>query len=50
LVERCAVAAPEFAERLGEFFSLGLARRRDQRVRLTPRGWLLSNELLATLW
>jgi len=50
LVERCSGLAPAFAERLEEFFSLGLARRVGNRVRLTPRGWLLSNELLATLW
>ena len=50
LVERCAGVAPAFAERLAEFEQLGLARRRGGRVRLAPRGWLLSNELLATLW
>jgi hypothetical protein len=27
-----------------------LARPIGGRVRLTPRGWLLSNELLAALW
>ena len=50
LVERCAALAPAFAERLADFSSLGLARRSGDRVRLTPRGWLVSNELLATLW
>jgi oxygen-independent coproporphyrinogen-3 oxidase len=50
LVERCAELAPAFARRLAEFSSLGLARRRGDRIRLTPRGWLVSNELLATLW
>jgi oxygen-independent coproporphyrinogen-3 oxidase len=50
LLERCAGLAPAFAERLEEFSSLGLARRVGNRVRLTPRGWLLSNELLAMLW
>jgi oxygen-independent coproporphyrinogen-3 oxidase len=50
LVERCAGLAPAFAERLAEFEQLGLARRDGGRVRLTPRGWLLSNELLAALW
>ncbi len=50
LVERCAVLAPAFARRLEEFSSLGLLRRRGDRIRLTPRGWLVSNELLATLW
>ncbi|MEW6336636.1 MAG: radical SAM family heme chaperone HemW [Acidobacteriota bacterium] len=46
----CAVAAPEFGERLDDFTRLGLARVRDGRVGLSPRGWLLSNELLASLW
>lgn len=50
LVERCAALAPAFAGRLEEFSSLGLVRRRGDRIRLTPRGWLVSNELLATLW
>jgi oxygen-independent coproporphyrinogen-3 oxidase len=50
LIERCAGLAPAFAERLAEFEQLGLARRDGGRVRLTPRGWLLSNELLAALW
>lgn len=43
-------AAPAtFRERLDEFLALGLARRVGGRVRLTPRGWLVSNELLAYL-
>jgi oxygen-independent coproporphyrinogen-3 oxidase len=50
LVERCAAIAPAFAGRLAEFEGLGLARRLGERVRLTPRGWLVSNELLAALW
>jgi oxygen-independent coproporphyrinogen-3 oxidase len=50
LVERCAAVAPAFAGRLAEFVALGLARRSGERVRLTPRGWLVSNELLAALW
>ena len=49
-VAACGALAPEFAERMTEFFSLGLARRSRGRVRLRPRGWLLSNELLAGLW
>jgi putative oxygen-independent coproporphyrinogen III oxidase len=46
----CDVLAPGFGARLGEFLSLGLARTRGDRVRLTPRGWLVSNELLSMLW
>lgn len=46
----CAAAAPEFGDRLEDFTRLGLARLRDGRVRLSPRGWLLSNELLASMW
>ncbi|MGE5236290.1 MAG: radical SAM family heme chaperone HemW [Acidobacteriota bacterium] len=50
LLHECGAAAPSFAERLADFLSLGLARRLPGRVRLTPRGWLVSNELLHTLW
>ena len=46
----CAASAPEFGARLEEFLSLSLARERRGTVRLTPRGWLVSNELLAALW
>ncbi len=46
----CALVAPPFGERLEEFVGLGLARRIGARVRLTPRGWLLSNELLGEIW
>jgi oxygen-independent coproporphyrinogen-3 oxidase len=46
----CGEATPEFALRLAEFIELGLARRRGRRIRLTPRGWLVSNELLQALW
>jgi oxygen-independent coproporphyrinogen III oxidase len=49
-VSACARAVPAFGERLDDFRSLGLARRRRGRVRLTPRGWLLSNDLFAELW
>jgi len=46
--ERLAtLPVPAFFERLADFLALGLARRRDGRVRLTPRGWLVSSELLA---
>lgn len=41
-----AIADPAFRERLAEFLARGLARRRAGRIRLTPRGWLVSNELL----
>ncbi len=43
-------AAPSFGERLDDFVRLDLARRVRGRVRLTPRGWLVSSELLAELW
>ena len=46
----CTEAVPAFGERLDDFLTLGLARRMGGRVRLSPRGWLLSNELLAALW
>ncbi len=36
-----------FHQRLSDFLALGLARRVGGRVRLAPRGWLVSNELLA---
>lgn len=41
---------PGLAERVREFEELGLARRRRGRLALSPRGWLLSNELLQELW
>ena len=50
LVESVGSLAPAFRERLDDFLGLGLARERQGRVRLTPRGWLLSNELFAALW
>lgn len=46
----CCARAPAFAEGLADFLALGLARRAGGRVRLTPRGWLVSNELFARLW
>ncbi len=45
-----AAIAPEFGTKLAEFLELALARERHGAVRLTPRGWLVSNELLAALW
>ncbi len=48
--DACASTAPEFGAALTDFLALGLARARPGAVRLTPRGWLVSNELLATLW
>jgi oxygen-independent coproporphyrinogen-3 oxidase len=50
LAASCASKVPGFGRRLDEFVDLGLARRARGRVRLTPKGWLLSNELLAELW
>jgi len=49
-IAACGGLAPAFAERLADFLALGLARRSRERVRLTPRGWLVSNELFAGLW
>ncbi|HVN74987.1 MAG TPA: radical SAM family heme chaperone HemW [Thermoanaerobaculaceae bacterium] len=49
-VAACRALAPEFGGRVEEFVSLGLARRARGRVRLTPRGWLVSNELLQEIW
>jgi oxygen-independent coproporphyrinogen-3 oxidase len=50
LVDACAAEAASFRDRLGDFLALGLARRSRGRLRLTPRGWLVSNELFASLW
>jgi oxygen-independent coproporphyrinogen-3 oxidase len=50
LIDRCAAATPAFRTALADFLSLGLARRSGGRTRLTPRGWLVSNELFAALW
>ncbi len=49
LVDRVAAARPAFAERLADFRNLGLAEEDDDAVSLTPRGWLLSNELFQEL-
>ena len=49
-VGACSALAPGFAAELDDFLELGLARRVRGRVRLTPRGWLVSNELLLRLW
>ena len=49
-IAACGAGTPEFGERVQEFLALGLARRSRGRLRLTPRGWLVSNELLAALW
>jgi coproporphyrinogen III oxidase-like Fe-S oxidoreductase len=50
LVEECMAEAPAFRGRMEDFLALRLARRSGGRVRLTPRGWLVSNELFASLW
>jgi oxygen-independent coproporphyrinogen-3 oxidase len=50
LVEACMSEAPAFRDRMEDFAALRLARRSSGRVRLTPRGWLVSNELFAALW
>ena len=49
-IAACSALVPAFAAGLEDFLSLDLARRVRTRVRLTPRGWLLSNELLNRLW
>ncbi len=49
-VEACSSLVPAFGERVAEFLDLGLARTVGDRLRLTPRGWLVSNELLGELW
>ena len=46
----CGRMAPEFRAKLDDFLALSLARERAGVVRLTPRGWLVSNELMAALW
>ncbi len=48
-VEALAAMRPDFWRLLHDFLAAGLARRCGGRVRLTPRGWLVSNELFATL-
>lgn len=40
---------PGFAAKLNDFLDLGLAVRTDEALQLTPRGWLLSNELFQEL-
>jgi len=49
-VERVGRRQSGFARRLDDFLTLSLARRVGERVYLTPRGWLLSSELLRELW
>ncbi len=49
-IAACSALVPAFADGLEDFLALGLARRAGGRVRLTPRGWLVSNELFARLW
>jgi oxygen-independent coproporphyrinogen-3 oxidase len=50
LVEECMRETPAFRERMEDFVALRLARRSGGCVRLTPHGWLVSNELFAALW
>lgn len=49
-VRRVSEVEPGFASRLEDFLEAGLARLIADRVRLTPRGWLVSNELFEELW
>ena len=49
LVDSGRVSFPELSLRLDEFLQLGLASEGSGRVRLSPRGWLVSNELFVTL-
>lgn len=48
-VEALTRSYPRFREVLDDFLQAGLARTSGTRVRLTPRGFLVSNELFATL-
>jgi putative oxygen-independent coproporphyrinogen III oxidase len=50
LIDACGEAVPAFGARMDDFLSLGLARERAGRIRLAPRGWLVSNELFSALW
>jgi oxygen-independent coproporphyrinogen-3 oxidase len=50
LIGACGAAVPAFRARVDDFLALGLARQRAGRIRLTPRGWLVSNELFSALW
>jgi putative oxygen-independent coproporphyrinogen III oxidase len=50
LGEACFEEVPAFREKMQDFLTLGHARRSEGRLRLTPRGWLVSNELFASLW
>jgi oxygen-independent coproporphyrinogen-3 oxidase len=50
LISACGQAVPAFRDKVDDFLSLGLARQAGSRMRLTPRGWLVSNELFASLW
>lgn len=49
LVAEVAGFRPAFSRRVDDFITAGLARVHKQRLQLFPRGWLLSNELFATL-
>ena len=49
LARSLAAQRPEFGDRLEAFLDLGLAVEEGDRIRLTPRGWLVSNELLSGL-
>lgn len=48
-VEAVAQARPAFGRLLADFLAAGLARPRRGRIALTRKGWLVSNELFATL-
>ncbi len=48
-VEAAARVLPGFAERLEAFRELGHVEAAGRHLRLTPQGWLVSNELFATL-
>lgn len=49
LVEEVSRTYPDFAQVLETFLATSLARQEKGRLRLLPKGWLLSNELFATL-
>lgn len=50
LIRSAAADAPDFGRRVDEFLALRLLREARGRMRLAPRGFLLSNELLEALW
>lgn len=48
-VAAVAASRKAFGQRLEDFLAAGLAAWQGERIRLLPRGWLVSNELFETL-